>query len=100
MKPSTDYVRHAARLARKLQMEGGLGGTPQPDAEFYKTILNRIWQLHLTPIGTLVAAAGALVFWNATMSHPAAVLRRVWVWMPSRGPAGPFRFKPFNPASR
>ena len=35
------------------------------DAEFYKTILNRIWQLHLTPIGTLVAAAGALVFWNA-----------------------------------
>src|SRR3954453_20920235 len=38
MKPPTDYIRHAARLARKLQMEGAMGSTPQPDAEFYKTL--------------------------------------------------------------
>jgi hypothetical protein len=38
MKPPTDYIRHAARLARKLQMDSALGGTPQPDAEFFKTL--------------------------------------------------------------
>jgi len=38
MKPPTDYIRHAARLARKLQMDVAMGGTPQADAEFYKTL--------------------------------------------------------------
>jgi hypothetical protein len=38
MKPSTDYIRHAARLARKLQMDGAMGGTPQPDSEFFKAL--------------------------------------------------------------
>jgi hypothetical protein len=38
MKPPTDYIRHAARLARKLQMDASMGGTPQPDADFYKTL--------------------------------------------------------------
>lgn len=39
MPPATDYIRHAARLARKLQLEAALGGPPpQPDAEFYKTL--------------------------------------------------------------
>src|SRR5919109_4908687 len=38
MKPSTDYIRHAARLARKLQMDAAMGGTPQPDTEFYKAL--------------------------------------------------------------
>jgi hypothetical protein len=38
MKPPTDYIRHAARLARKLQMDTAMGGTPQPDAEFYKAL--------------------------------------------------------------
>ena len=39
MKPATDYIRHAARLARKLQMDAARGGTPpQPDADFYKTL--------------------------------------------------------------
>ena len=38
MKPATDYIRHAARLARKLQMDAALGGTPPPDAEFYKVL--------------------------------------------------------------
>ena len=38
MRPQTDYLRHAAKLARKLQMDAGPGGTPQPDAEFWKTL--------------------------------------------------------------
>jgi hypothetical protein len=39
MKPPTDYIRHAARLARKLQMEGAMGGgAPQPDPEFFKAL--------------------------------------------------------------
>ena len=39
MKPATDYIRHAARLARKLQMDAAMGGgAPQPDTEFYKTL--------------------------------------------------------------
>jgi hypothetical protein len=38
IKPPTDYIRHAARLARKLQMDSAMGGTPQPDAEFYKAL--------------------------------------------------------------
>ena len=37
--PTTDYIRHAARLARKLHADAALGGgAPQPDAEFYKTL--------------------------------------------------------------
>jgi DNA-directed RNA polymerase subunit K/omega len=38
MSPSTDYIRHAARLARKLQMDAAMGGAPQPDAEFFKAL--------------------------------------------------------------
>jgi DNA-directed RNA polymerase subunit K/omega len=38
MPPATDYIRHAARLARKLQMDAAMGGTPVPDAEFYKAL--------------------------------------------------------------
>lgn len=38
MKPSTDYIRHAARLARKLQMELAMGPSAQPDIEFYKSL--------------------------------------------------------------
>jgi hypothetical protein len=38
MKPATDYIRHAARLARKLQMDAAMGTPTPPDAEFYKTL--------------------------------------------------------------
>jgi DNA-directed RNA polymerase subunit K/omega len=38
MPPTTDYIRHAARLARKLQMDAAMGGAPQPDAEFFKVL--------------------------------------------------------------
>lgn len=45
MPPSTDYVRHAARLARKIHMEAALGGAPQPDAEFYKTLAKALEEI-------------------------------------------------------
>lgn len=38
MPPATDYIRHAARLARKIQLDAALGGAPAPDAEFYKVL--------------------------------------------------------------
>lgn len=38
MKPPTDYIRHAARLSRKLQLDAAMGGNPQPDAEFFKVL--------------------------------------------------------------
>lgn len=45
MPPSTDYIRHAARLARKIQMDAAMGGTPQPDAEFYKTLAKALEEI-------------------------------------------------------
>lgn len=38
MRPETDYIRHTAKLARKLQMDAGMAGTAQPDAEFWKSL--------------------------------------------------------------
>jgi hypothetical protein len=45
MKPSTDYIRHAARLARKLQMNAAMGAGPQPDAEFYKALAKALEEI-------------------------------------------------------
>ncbi|MDX2194023.1 MAG: hypothetical protein NW201_11750 [Gemmatimonadales bacterium] len=36
--PTTDYIRHAAKLTRQLQQQAALGGTPQPDADYWKTL--------------------------------------------------------------
>ena len=41
---ATDYIRHAARLARKVVTDAGPGGTPAPDAEFYKTLAKALEQ--------------------------------------------------------
>ena len=35
--PKTDYIRHAAKLARKVHLDS-MGGIPTPDAEFFKTL--------------------------------------------------------------
>ena len=45
MKPSTDYIRHAARLARKLQLEAAMGSPPAADAEFYKTLAKALEEI-------------------------------------------------------
>ena len=44
MPPQTDYIRHAARLARKLQLEAALG-TVAPDAEFFKALSKALEQI-------------------------------------------------------
>jgi hypothetical protein len=36
--PSTDYIRHAAKLSRQLFLDASMGTTPSPDPEFYKTL--------------------------------------------------------------
>jgi len=39
MPPSTDYLEHLARLARKVHAEASMGGSPpQPNAEFFKVL--------------------------------------------------------------
>lgn len=38
MRPPTDYIRHTAKLARKLQADAALGGSASPDAEFWKSL--------------------------------------------------------------
>jgi hypothetical protein len=35
---NTDYVRHAARLTRKLYLDASMGGAVAPDPEYYKTL--------------------------------------------------------------
>lgn len=36
--PTTDYIRHAAKLSRKLYLDSAMGGPPVADAEFFKTL--------------------------------------------------------------
>ncbi|HEY3934482.1 MAG TPA: hypothetical protein VGL65_07655 [Gemmatimonadales bacterium] len=36
--PTTDYIRHAAKLARKIYLDGALGQALAPDPEFYKSL--------------------------------------------------------------
>jgi hypothetical protein len=43
--PSTDYVRHAARMARQLVLDAGPGGTATPTPEFYTTLAKALEQL-------------------------------------------------------
>lgn len=45
MPPATDYVRHAARMARQLVLDAGPGGTPAPSAEFYTTLAKALEQV-------------------------------------------------------
>jgi DNA-directed RNA polymerase subunit K/omega len=45
MPPTTDYIRHAARLARKVHMDSAMGGSPAPDAEFYKVLAKALEEI-------------------------------------------------------
>jgi len=39
VRPTTDYLEHLAKLARKIHADSSVGGSsPQPDAEFYKVL--------------------------------------------------------------
>ena len=45
MRVATDYIRHAARAARKCAGDP-LGGAPHPpDAEFYKTLAKALEEI-------------------------------------------------------
>jgi len=45
MRVATDYIRHAARLARKSAGDP-LGGAPQaPDPEFYRTLAKALEEI-------------------------------------------------------
>jgi len=35
---NTDYVRHAAKLTRKIYLDASLGTPSAPDPEYYKTL--------------------------------------------------------------
>jgi hypothetical protein len=45
MPPTTDYIRHAARLARKVHMDSAMGGAPQTDSEFYKVLAKALEEI-------------------------------------------------------
>lgn len=36
--PTTDYIRHAAKLSRKLYLDSAMGAPPAPDPDFFKTL--------------------------------------------------------------
>jgi hypothetical protein len=36
--PTTDYIRHAAKLARKLYLDATMGTPTAPDPEFFKML--------------------------------------------------------------
>ena len=38
MAPATDYIKHAAKLSRKLYLDAAMGTPPVADPEFYKTL--------------------------------------------------------------
>jgi len=38
MRVTTDYIRHAARLTRQLHLDSAMGGKPEPDSDYYKTL--------------------------------------------------------------
>ncbi len=38
MPPKTEYIRHASRLVRKLQMAAEMGEPATPDKELWKTL--------------------------------------------------------------
>ena len=48
MAPTTDYIRHAAKLSRQIYLDAGPGGaaTP-PDPEFYKTLAKALEDIAL-----------------------------------------------------
>ena len=36
--PTTDYIRHAAKLSRKLYLDSAMGAPPAPAPDFFKTL--------------------------------------------------------------
>ena len=48
MAPTTDYIRHAAKLSRQIYLDAGMGGTVKaPDPEFFKTLAKALEDIAL-----------------------------------------------------
>ena len=48
MAPTTDYIRHAARLSRQIYLDAGIGGVAKAaDPEFYKTLAKALEDIAL-----------------------------------------------------
>ena len=48
MAPTTDYIRHAARLSRQIFLDAGMSGVAKaPDPEFYKTLAKALEDIAL-----------------------------------------------------
>lgn len=45
MPPKNDYVRHVARLTRKLHADAALGGPVQPDADYWKQLAKALEEI-------------------------------------------------------
>lgn len=43
--PSTDYIRHAAKLSRQLFLDASMGTPSTPDPEFYKTLAKALEEI-------------------------------------------------------
>ena len=48
MAPTTDYIRHAAKLSRQIYLDAGMAGEAMaPDPEFYKTLAKALEDIAL-----------------------------------------------------
>ena len=45
MPPKNDYVRHAARLTRKLHADATMGGPATPDADYWKQLAKALEEI-------------------------------------------------------
>ena len=45
MAPSTDYIRHAAKLTRQLAMDGSMGTPPALTPEYLKSLAKALEQV-------------------------------------------------------
>ena len=43
--PSTDYIRHAAKLSRQLYLDASIGTPLSPNPEFYKTLAKALEEI-------------------------------------------------------
>lgn len=45
MAPSTDYIRYAATLSRKIYLDAATGTPAVPDPEFYKSLAKALEEI-------------------------------------------------------
>ena len=43
--PTTDYIRHAAKLSRKLYLDSAMGVPAAPDPDFFKALAKALEEI-------------------------------------------------------